>query len=62
MEKTWWQRITCGVELAERDRRNLRTLHLLNKIGVFDGSPSDGLMFMVVAYSLSVTLGWRRYR
>ena len=37
-------------------------LDLLNKIGVFDGSPSDGLMFMVVAYSLGVTLGWRRYR
>ena len=37
-------------------------LELATEVGLYDGDPSDALMFMAVAYSLGVTLGWRRYR
>ena len=142
MEKTWWERFSCPVELTARDRHNQRMLmvwsvawastwveatfliervletpgvvsivtalapnvlgiatllaymkflreteelqrkvqldalalgfgigivamvglELLGRTGLLAGSPSDALIFMVAAYSLGVTLGWRRYR
>ena len=142
MEKTWWERIACPVELTARDRYNQKILlvwtfawaaswvgatflitrvletpgtisvviallpnvlgiatvgtymkflreteelqrkvqldalalgfgvgmvamvglELLGRTGLFEGDPSDALIFMVTAYSLGVTLGWRRYR
>ena len=37
-------------------------LELANEAGLYEGSPTDALMFMAVSYSLGVTLGWRRYR
>ena len=37
-------------------------LELLGDIGFFEAGPSDALMFMIMAYSLGVMLGWRRYR
>ena len=37
-------------------------LELLGDVGLINPDPSAALIFMAVAYSLGVTLGWRRYR
>ena len=37
-------------------------LELLGDIGFFEAGPSDTLMFMIMAYTLGLVFGWRRYR